>query len=146
MKHRMCVETGLGITTVEELDNKWTGDIEFDAFLKEIMSDCIDKYFKEYQGCDFKIAIDQDNQLTLSMGIEPSYQYEHLKIIAICTDKDYSYICNGIAWGAWGSNIVKSIKEYGDYKLESKFTKFINRWHEALCVNYENWMERKDAP
>jgi hypothetical protein len=95
--------------------------------IAELIKDGIQLYFKEYGACDYDIYEDE-----ITIGIEPAYQWEELKIVSINKDKDESYIKNGVAFGDYGSNVCFKTKHYKEYKNRCKFTKFVDRWHERL--------------
>jgi hypothetical protein len=120
MRHRLVSGTGLGNPEKAELTNQ--GKLN-----KKFAEDALKAYFEQYEGFDFKVT----DALVL-VGIEPSYQYDPMLIISIERDKNKSYIKRGKAWGPYGSQVVKSIKYYGDYKLKSKFVKFVDKWHQEF--------------
>ena len=120
MRHRIVTGTGFGNSAPVLLDNKGTINALFAlAALKE--------YFEHEEGFDFQI-----NKNYVNIGREPGYQYERLKIISIHKDKDKSFIQTGKAWGPYGSQIAQSKKHYSEYKYNSKFVKFVDKWHEVL--------------
>lgn len=121
MRHSMVSGTGLGNPDPVLLDNKG-GKID-----SEFAKDAFKTYFQEYDGFDFHITQD-----SITIGMEPAYQYERLKLVSIHKDKRKSYIQQGKAWGPYGSQIAKNTKVYGNYKNKSKFVKFVDRWHEVL--------------
>lgn len=82
------------------------------------------RFFDFLGGADFQFADDG-----FSFGYEPAYQYERLMIIHINKDQGKSYIINGKAFDSYGSGIRKSIRFYSDYKYNSKFKRFIDKWH-----------------
>ena len=125
MRHRIGIGayTGLGNPDKEILSNKGT----LTPLLKKLARETVRLYFKKWGGCDFDIS---ENKITL--GIEPAYQYEKLKIIRIHRDKEASFIRTGVAWGAWGSGIASKYKFYSDYKINGKFKKFVDRWHRKI--------------
>jgi hypothetical protein len=119
MRHRIigAMQTGLGNPSPELMDN--TGKVD-----KEMLKDAIDCFFSKWEGCDF-----ERKETGIMMGIEPAYQYEHLKLVFLAADKkEHSFIQRGVAWGAWGSDICSTKKYYSDYKRKSKFVRFIDRW------------------
>lgn len=120
MRHRMVSGTGLGNPDEVLLDNKGTINA---AFAK----DALYVYFDEEAGFDFQIK-----KNSVSIGIEPGYQYERLKIIHINKNKSKSYIQYGRAWGLYGSQIAKNTRYYSEYKTKSKFIKFVDKWHAEL--------------
>lgn len=120
MRHRMVSGTGLGNPDPVLLNNKGKINKEFaDAALAD--------YFSQEEGFDFQVSKE-----SVTIGIEPAYQYDELKIIHIDKDKSKSYLQRGKAWGPYGSQIAKNTRVYGEYKNKSKFVKFIDKWHEVL--------------
>lgn len=120
VKHRICTAHGLGVNTQVWLNNEgdFTSKVQFgDAAMK----------YLGVEGVDFQIEKDR-----VSIGIEPTYQYDKLKIIVIHQDKRLSSITDGIAWGHYGSDVVVKRKYYHDYKYNSKFVKFVDQWHSTL--------------
>jgi hypothetical protein len=109
--------TGLGNPTKELINN--TGKLP-DAMLEEATR----LFFSKYGGCDFEVKED-----CILVGIEPAYQYEHLKMICISLEKGSSYFQQGKALGDYGSNVVATSREYRSYKRNSKFTRFVDKWH-----------------
>lgn len=102
------------------LDNR--GELRddfYDAAVKE--------YFKEWEGCDFQIG-----EQSITVGIEPTYQFDELKIFSICLDIGESSYITGKSWGPYGSGIAKRVRYYRDYKSNCKFTRFVNTWHPIL--------------
>ena len=133
MKRRIGIAacTGLGGGTVAILNNKWTGIEEIDSVIKEMLGEAVPLLFKEYEGADFSITQDGVN-ITVVAGIEPSYQFEHLKTIRISSDVTQCYQRNGIAWGFYGTGIASKTKTYGDYTRKSKFVRFAEKWSPVL--------------
>lgn len=129
MRHRpeAAAMTGLGNPAQAILDNEWTGSEKDDAVIRAMLDEAIKLYFQEYGGCDFTIS-----KHCVRFGIEPSYMYQHLKMIHIDREKGSSYFQQGIAWGGWGSDIASNKKWYSDYKKRGKFVKFIDEWHPRL--------------
>jgi len=120
MKHRLVISNGLGMNTKVWLNNQgdFSAKVQFgDAALNYLGVD----------GVDFQIEEDR-----VSIGIEPTYQYEKLKIITIHKDKSKSTITDGIAWGAYGSNVVFKTRSFQDFKYRSKFVRFVEEWHPKL--------------
>jgi hypothetical protein len=120
MRHRLVSGTGLGNPEPAELMNK--GKLN-----KKFAKEALKTYFERYEGFDFQVT---DNVVTI--GLEPSYQYDPLLIISISKEKGKSYIQRGKAWGYYGSQVVKRTKLYEEYKLKSKFVKFVDKWHEQF--------------
>lgn len=126
MRHRMASGTGLGNPSGEILNNSGTIN-------KEMATEVIDLFFSKWGGIDYQI--DDDG---IKIGIEPTYQYEELKIIYIAKNKGNSYIQYGKAWGSYGSEIASTTRYYSDYKNKSKFIKFVDKWHKLALLNKED--------
>jgi hypothetical protein len=120
MKHRL-VHNGLGANAEVLLDNQ--GRIN-----KEFANAALD--FLKLEGLDFQVG-----EHYVSVGIEPTYMYQPLKIITISRNKDDSTYVTGTAWGPYGSGIAKRVRRRGNYKKKSKFTKFVDEWHPFLFVS-----------
>ena len=125
MRHRIGIgaHTGLGNPTKALLNN--TGKMS--PPVKDMADEVVDLYFKKRGGCDYDIGADK-----IKFGIEPAYQHERLRIIVINRDKPTSFIKEGYAWGAYGSDIASRYKFYSDYKTRGKFKKFVDRWHPRI--------------
>lgn len=120
MRHRMVTGTGLGNPDAVLLDNKGKVNPEFAV-------DAIVEYFHQEEGFDFQVSED-----AITIGIEPAYQYDELKIVQINKEKNKSYLQRGKAWGPYGSQIAKNTRSYGEYKNKAKFVKFVDKWHAVL--------------
>ena len=124
MRRRIGGEgTGLGNPAPHMLENNG----ELTNELKKCLKEAIKLYFKGWGGCDYSVKEER-----IEFGIEPSYQYDHLRIIALLKDKELSYQEQGRAWGAWGSQISSTRKYYKDYKYNAKFKKFVDKWHDKV--------------
>lgn len=133
MRHRIGgnINTGLGNPEKCLLDNEWSKNESINNLLKKIMDDAIPLYFNEWQGCDFRI-IENESETVFVLGYEPAYKFEKLKIIKISSNKSLSYIWTGIAFGFYGSGIRSKYKFYNEYKYNSKFKRFVDRWNDEL--------------
>lgn len=122
MRHRIggVHVTGMGNPDPVILDNK--GKLNKD-FADEVLA----LYFEDFEGYDFKVT-----KKGVTVGIEPAYQFEKLRIIHIAKDKGESYIRYGKAFGYYGTNIVGKPKFYKDYKLNSKFKRLVDKYHGIL--------------
>lgn len=120
MRHRLVSGTGFGNPAKVLLNNK--GKIN-----KQFADEAIKEYFTKWDGFDYQISKE-----CVNVGIEPGYQSDPLKIISINKDKEKSYIQTGKAWGPYGTQIAKNTKYYNEYKYDSKFIKFVDKWHEVL--------------
>lgn len=120
MKHRIANTTCFGDLQPVFLDNK--GSID-ELFAEDVLK----SYFKKHEGLDFSIK-----DMSVDVGIEPTYQYDKLKIISINKIKGDSYLLDGIARGSYGTQISKTIRYYKDYKNKCKFINFVDKWHSVL--------------
>lgn len=129
MRHRIVnCDTGFGNPEPCALDNNITlGQNDFwDAFLEDCQKNF--KTIANYKGFDFHLS-----EKGFAFGIEPSYKYDDLQIIYIdFTDIKNCYIQQGRAWGYYGTNTLTKLKMYGEYTRNSKFIRFINKWHEPI--------------
>ena len=121
MRHRICKDNGLGTSEKVKLDNKGKKPP------LELAVNIIDLYFQKELGCDFSWTKD-----SLSLGVEPAYQGQDLKILTIHRNKDESSITTGHAFGYYGTGIRSKTNFYKDYKNKSKFVKLVNKWHPIL--------------
>lgn len=121
MRHRITgnLGTGLGNPNPILLDNKGT--------LNKAYADDVMQTFFNGDGFDYQLASD-----SITVGIEPAYQYEKLKLVSINKDKAKSFYHTGTAMGGYGSKILGQRREYGSYVKQTKFTKFIDKWHKVL--------------
>ena len=120
MRHRIASNTGLGNPDKALLDNK--GKIN-----KKFADAAIVEYFSKWEGFDFHV-----DKKRVTVGIEPTYQFDPLKIVSIHKDKSKSFTQTGRAWGYYGSKITSTTKTYSEYKYKSKFIRFVDEWHEKL--------------
>jgi len=126
MRHRMGIGslTGLGNPEPPMLDNE--GKIT--TTIARMFSEGVDLYLGDIcEGCDYHI-----DDTGVVFGYEPAYQFEPLLMVGLCRNKDNSYLITGRAVGDYGSHIIKKTKFYSEYKYKSKFTKFIDKWHEEI--------------
>lgn len=119
MKHRIATVLGNNDTRFN-LDN--TGEIN-----ETFASAAIKEYFGYWEGCDFHVDKKQ-----VVVGVEPSYQGDDLLVVAIHKDIDKSAIQTGHAFGHYGTGVRKRTKTYAEYKRNSKFKKFVDKWHPIL--------------
>lgn len=131
--HRMVTGTGFGNPNKALMNNERSKDESLNTTIKEMLTEAIDIWFKDYEGCDFGIGVD-DTAVAVMFGIEPSYQYDPLKVYTVFSNsmKDKSYYLNGKAWGSYGSNVAKHTRMYKDFKKSSKFTRFVDKWSDKL--------------
>lgn len=130
--HRWATGTGLGNPNPCRLNNEWSNNEDFNNLIKEMLSDAIDNWFKKYEGCDFSIQFIDDTKCNILFGIEPAYEGDPLKVFCICSKKHGSFYETGHAWGAYGTEISKTFHCYDDFKKQSKFTRFVDKWSAKL--------------
>lgn len=66
-------------------------------------------------------------------GVEPTYQGDEGLVVGFnLLDKRQSYIENIKAWGPYGTQCVTKQKIYENYKINTKFIKFIDRWYDSI--------------
>lgn len=133
MRHRLVTGTGLGNPDPCLLNNKWTENERLNTTIQIMLHEAIDLWFKDVGGVDFEIQLlENKKRIAVDFGIEPAYQYEKIKVFSIDTNKNSSYYMQGKAWGAYGSGIAKTTKYYNDYKYNSKFKRFVDKWSKEL--------------
>ena len=133
MKHRMSTGTGLGSGEKAIMNNKWTENTKLNDVIKEMLDEAIYLWFKDANAVDFNIEYaPMTDWVEVTLGIEPTYQYDHLKIFVISTNSTMSRWEQGVAWGAYGSGIVKNTKAAYEYKYNSKFKRFVDKWARKL--------------
>ena len=129
MKHRIGgLETGLGVSSPDYLDNNLA--IEPSEFWESFLADLEKNYkiFKKYGGFDYHKEKD-----VFAFGIEPTYKGDELLVITInLKDKKLSTLETGISRGLYGTDICSRSFKYSDYKLKSKFIKFVDKWWSLL--------------
>lgn len=128
MRHRMGgTETRLGGNSSPILlPNQWCWwDGQYNCLMIGALMDLQREYphWFKYE-VDFALA-----QTHVAFGHEPAYQFEKLNILFIHQEKDHSYFETGVAKDSWGTGIRKTRKYYQDYRLKSKFVRFVDRWH-----------------
>jgi hypothetical protein len=129
MRHRIgCADClGIGNPAPCKLGNHWIGDAKRDNAIKGMLKNAISLYFSDIGGLDFEIGED-----VIAFGIEPAYQWDEYFVIEINKDKGRSSISRGVAFGLYGSSLGTNTKYYKDYKKNSKFTRFIDKWHDVV--------------
>jgi hypothetical protein len=120
------------------LDNVWSKDKNKNNILVHLFDDAIEKFFTKYftigkfkdkdAWLDFTIIEDEQ----ILMGQEPAYFGEDLKLVCLHKIKELSYFQTGHAFGYWGTGIRSKVKTYSSYKYNSKFKKFIDKWHPKI--------------
>lgn len=126
MRHRLCVNTGLGNPNKEILDNNFKLPKSLHKFADEFINTF--SLPRQYQGFDYSL-----NDVIFRLGIEPAYEGEYLEMIYFdLSDKTNCCWIKGIAKGAYGTGIRKTYKFYGEYKRKSKFIKFIDKWYDIV--------------
>lgn len=120
--------TGLGGNAKVWMSGKPTEDKKFNKLVNRAAKECYETFsFERFGYCD--AGIDGGE---VRLGIEPTYMFQPLKIIAINKNKDESRYITGRAVGPWASVCQSRIKEYRDYSRNSKFVRFVDKWHPLL--------------
>lgn len=119
MRHRIVSGTGLGNPDPVRLNNK--------GRLNKKFAEAVAEAYFDHEGFDYEVT-----PHSVKVGVEPSYQYEPLKIIEINKIKAKSKITQGKSFGGYGSQVVSSSRIYSEYKYRSKFIKFVDAWHGRL--------------
>ena len=134
VRHRISDgATCLGSDEAIELDNNIK--LLENSFWQDFLADAENnfKVIKDYEGFDFHY----ENNIFV-FGIEPTYQFDSLLLIAFkLKKKEDSYIKRGRAFGLYGTGVVSTVKVYKDYQRSSKFTKFIDKWADLLKKELE---------
>lgn len=132
MRYRICPDIGLGGNSSPALLNETgTGDLKKDAVIKSCAEACYHTFFKNTKMDEGYCGAGVHGH-EVRFGIEPSYMYEELKLICIDKNKEWSRLWTGIAFGGWGSGIRSKSRRYGEYKLKSKFVRFVDEWHKKI--------------
>jgi len=135
MKRRMgaACHTGLGGGGASLMTGESSKNKKFDKLINECSKDCYETFFKNTVLDDEGVDAGYDEFWDeVRIGIEPSYQFESLKMITINHNKDYSAFTTGKSFSDWGTGIRKTEKRYKDYKSNCKFVRFIDKWHPIL--------------
>lgn len=131
----MCPNVMLGGSR-DLIDGKSTGDKKKDVLMRKMSKDCYFTFFKGTK-MDFGICDAQLSGSEARFGVEPTYMYERLKMIVIDWEKKISYIENGYSWGGWGTGIRATRAYYKDKKTNSKFKRFVDKWHSKIFPNMQ---------
>ena len=130
---RSGVLAGIGNPDPELMDGQSTGNDEFDKVINECSEDCYKTFFKgtkmDYGGVDAGYS-ERNNDIKI--GIEPAYFGDDLKMIILAPEKKWCRIVTGHAFGYYGSGIRSTTRRYNDYKYSTKFTRFVDKWHDKL--------------
>lgn len=137
---RSGVLTGIGNPDPELINGQSSGDEKLDGVINECSKDCYETFFKgtqmDYDGIDAGV----DGRY-IKIGIEPAYFGDNLKIIEFAPKKDNCYIQTGHAFGYYGSGVRSKVRYYHQYKTSTKFTRFIDKWHNKLFAAQSNSMK-----
>ena len=135
MRHRIGAlnSMGLGNPNAQLMDCKATRNKVKNRIINECAKEVYKIFFKgtklDFEYCDAQANFDMSE---ITIGIEPAYVYEDLKIIIIRKKKKHSEFITGYAWGVCGFDIVSKNKYYSEYKTKSKLVKFVDKWHGKL--------------
>ena len=128
---RSGVLTGIGNSEPELMDGQSTGNPELDKVINECAKDCYEQFFKGTR-LDYEAIDAGANEYGITFGIEPAYKDWDLKVVVFMEDKSRCRYETGISRGWYGSQVCSTARYYGDYKKQSKFTRFIDKWHPKL--------------
>lgn len=141
MRRRLTenIHTGLGNSTPEIFDNKWSVNEKFNEKAKLLFDDVLNniKDFSDVGGFDFKIEL-SDSAFKILIGLEPSYQYDQYICYCISSNKDEIYIHKGKANGYYGSDIVINEElNYIEGMCTKEFMDCIDKHYDDLmrCLN-----------
>ena len=135
MRHRISQGLGLGNPEKCKLDNniKLKKSDFWDSFVVELQKSY--PIFSDFEGFDFHLS-----ETGFYFGIEPTYQYDDKQVIYIdFSSKESCSIEQGRAFGPYGSQCLSKIKAYRDYKLNSKFIRFIDKWYSPLLEKLKEY-------
>ena len=106
-----------------------------DKKLNRVLTACArDAYATFFMGTvlDSDICDAQYRYDIATFGVEPTYQYDKLKVINIHRTKKNSTFVTGIARGTYGSQIAETKYVYKNYTRDCKFIRFVDKWHPKL--------------
>lgn len=141
MRNRIGCAAQIGIGRSIGTDYGLTND--FDNLTQEqidlVKEMCIE-YFKSfaswYKEGDEKYAsadFGYDPRGYFIIGWEPSYQYEPLNLINIdLLNKNNTFRISGTSFGPYGTKVASKMKYFRDYKIQNKYTRFIDKYFDRL--------------
>lgn len=136
MRHRIgSINTGLGNSSSCLLPNTFSENESLNEVAKLIFEDALElKPLKEYGGFDFKVEVKNHN-ISIDFGFELAYQYDKLLIYHIENIKNNCNMIEGVAEGAYGSEIeITKDVEYKNSNIE--FKELVDKWHDKIleCI------------
>lgn len=120
--------TGLGGGAKEKMSGQTSGDKQRDDLINACSQDFY-KLFLEGGKMDEGYCDAGFDNNEIRVGIEPTYQYQYLKMIVIPENIQDSYLVIGWAASAWASKILCNHYYYRDYVRYGKVKRFIKKWH-----------------
>lgn len=133
MRHRIGgLHMGFGNPAREKIDGKPTGNDMLDAKINECCKEAFPLFFERFGYVDAQYTATE-----ITIGCEPAYFGEDLKMIVLAVDKGECQLITGHAFGFWGSGIRQKNKRYDEYVKASKFTRFIDKWHPVFFPNQQ---------
>lgn len=134
MRRRLTdVHIGLGYSSKDIFDNKWTDNEKFNKAAKSFFDDVLVniKDFNEFGGFDFSMTL-RDSGFQIIFGLEPTYKYDPYICYCFDSNKDKIFIRKGKANGYYGSDIV--ITEEFNYE-NHEFKNCIDRHYDNLIAS-----------
>lgn len=136
MRRRIGCASSLGIGrsigTTFCLDNNFEGlsKKQIETLVRIEKDFC--ETFEKFEYCEFGFSCDRR---ILYFGVEPSYMYDKLLVFGFNFDnREESTVQYGTSFGPYGSNIAIKRKALKDYKRESVFTRFIEKWYNRVII------------
>ena len=108
MKRRLTsANIGLGYSSKDIFDNKWTDNEKFNKAAKSFFDSVLTivEDFREFGGFDFSMTL-RENGFQIIFGLEPTYKHDPYICYCLDSDKDKIFIRKGKANGYYGSDIV----------------------------------------
>lgn len=127
----MAALTGLGNSAPNLMDGEPTGDRKRDRAISACAKDFYEKFIKGTR-IDEGYADAGVRGNSVIVGVEPSYEYERMKVVVLYPSKEMSRLIEGIARGGWGSNVVKRERLYCELTRDCKLRRFVDEWHGKL--------------
>lgn len=129
MRHRIIgnVKIGLGTSAPELIPNKRSGSQLRDRTIKRCSKEAFKLFFEKFGYCDAGM----DGQ-EVRIGIEPAYEFDPLKIIILSPRIEDCALITGRAVESWAAKVISTRRNYSDYKYQSKFVRFVDKWHPQI--------------
>lgn len=133
-----ALHIGRSVGTDFSLDNE-LGELSESQkeLLNEIAKDFISQFDSEEKGyklggydrCDFGWLTTK----VLVVGLEPSYRWDRLLVFQFDLENmETSAVITGTSFGPYGSQVAYKMKYLREYRRNSKFKAFIEKWYEKI--------------